>query len=156
MCIRDRGNITSALSYPAFLIVFSVAVVVFVLVVIFPKFEVLFASIYDQLPITTIFLMALSAFVRHYWILIIIGLSVAGWAIMTWMKSSAGKLAFDQFKMRAPIIKDIYTQIYLSQTPVSYTHLDVYKRQMLSTLIKPCLARAIIRKCMMEKAIHTA
>ena len=111
-----RSNITSALSYPAFLIVFSVAVVVFVLVVIFPKFEVLFASIYDQLPITTIFLMALSAFVRHYWILIIIGLSVAGWAIMTWMKSSAGKLAFDQFKMRAPIIKDIYTQIYLSQT----------------------------------------
>ena len=70
----------------------------------------------SQLPITTIFLMALSAFVRHYWILIIIGLSVAGWAIMTWMKSSAGKLAFDQFKMRAPIIKDIYTQIYLSQT----------------------------------------
>ncbi|MGB2833923.1 MAG: type II secretion system F family protein, partial [Methylotenera sp.] len=111
-----RSNITSALSYPAFLIVFSIAVVVFVLVVIFPKFEALFASIHDQLPITTIFLMALSAFVRHYWILIITGLSAASWAIMTWMKSSAGKLAFDQFKMRAPVIKDIYTQIYLSQT----------------------------------------
>jgi type II secretory pathway component PulF len=111
-----RNNIVAALSYPAFLIAFSIAVVVFVLVIIFPKFEVLFASIHDQLPISTIFLMALSAFVRHYWILIIIGLSAASWATVTWMKSAAGKLAFDQFKMSAPVIKDIYRQIYLSQT----------------------------------------
>ena len=54
---------------PAFLIVFSIAVVIFVLVVIFPKFEFI-AWIHDQLRITTIFLMALSAFVRHYWIII--------------------------------------------------------------------------------------
>lgn len=111
-----RSNITSALSYPAFLIVFSIAVVVFVLVVIFPKFETLFASIHDQLPITTIFLMALSAFVRHYWILIILATSGLAWVGMTWIKSPAGKLAIDQFKMRAPLIKDIYTQVYLSQT----------------------------------------
>ena len=111
-----RSNIISALSYPAFLIVFSIAVVVFVLVVIFPKFEDLFASIHDQLPISTIFLMATSAFVRHYWAFIIIGLIATAWLAMTWIKSAAGKLAFDQFKMRAPIIKDIYTQVYLSQT----------------------------------------
>lgn len=111
-----RSNIVSALSYPAFLIVFSIAVVVFVLVVIFPKFETLFASIHDQLPITTVFLMALSAFFRHYWILIIIGLSAAGWATFTWMKSLPGKLMLDKLKMTAPVIKDIYTQIYLSQT----------------------------------------
>ncbi len=111
-----RSNIISALSYPAFLIVFSVAVVVFVLVVIFPKFEDLFASIHDQLPVSTIFLMATSAFVRHYWVFIIIGLSATIWLAIIWMKSTAGKLAFDQFKMRAPFIKDIYTQIYLSQT----------------------------------------
>lgn len=111
-----RSNIVSALSYPAFLIVFSMAVVVFVLVVIFPKFETLFASIHDQLPITTVFLMALSAFFRHYWILIIIGLSAAGWATITWLKSLPGKLMLDKLKMTAPVIKDIYTQIYLSQT----------------------------------------
>ncbi len=111
-----RSNIVSALSYPAFLIVFSIAVVVFVLVVIFPKFETLFASIHDQLPITTVFLMALSAFFRHYWILIIIGLSAAGWATITWLKSLPGKLMLDKLKMTAPVIKDIYTQIYLSQT----------------------------------------
>ncbi len=111
-----RGNIVSALSYPAFLIVFSIAVVVFVLVVIFPKFESLFASIHDQLPISTIFLMATSAFVRHYWLFILIGLALLTWVILTWAKSAAGKLAIDHFKMTAPIIKNFYQQIYLSQT----------------------------------------
>jgi type II secretory pathway component PulF len=110
------SNIISALSYPAFLIVFSIAVVVFVLVVIFPKFETLFASIHDQLPITTIFLMALSAFVRHYWILIIMGLSSVGWILISWLKSLPGKLMLDRLKMSLPVVKDIYTQIYLSQT----------------------------------------
>ena len=69
---------------------FSLAVVVFVLVVIFPKFESLFASIHYELPITTIFLMALSAFVRHYWILILIGLSVAGLGFYHLAKKPAG------------------------------------------------------------------
>ena len=111
-----RNHIVSALSYPAFLIVFSIAVVIFVLVVIFPKFETLFASIHDQLPITTIFLMATSSFFRHYWILILIGMSFAIWSGMQWLKSEAGQLAVDNFKMRFPIVKEIYTKIYLSQT----------------------------------------
>lgn len=111
-----RSSVVSALSYPAFLIVFSIAVVVFVLVVIFPKFESLFASIQDQLPITTVFLMALSSVVRHYWWLILIGLGALAWATVFWLKSEAGKLMLDKLKMSLPVIKDIYMQIYLSQT----------------------------------------
>ncbi len=111
-----RSNITAALSYPAFLIVFSIAVIIFVLVVIFPKFETLFASIHDQLPITTIFLMAASAFIRHYWILLFIGLGLTIWAMLSWFKSSAGKAWLDKLKMNLPIVKDIYIKIYLSQT----------------------------------------
>ena len=44
-----RSTIVSAATYPAFLIAFSLAVVVFVLVVVFPKFGAMFESIYDQL-----------------------------------------------------------------------------------------------------------
>ena len=111
-----RSSIVSALSYPAFLIVFSIAVVVFVLVVIFPKFDSLFASIHDQLPITTILLMALSAFVRNYWLLILLGLAAGAWATYSWISSKAGKLVLDRLRMSLPVIRDIYIQIYLSQT----------------------------------------
>ena len=55
-----RQIIVSSLSYPVFLIIASLSVMVFVLVFVFPKFAVLFESIRDQLPITTIMLMTAS------------------------------------------------------------------------------------------------
>jgi len=132
-----RSSIVSALSYPAFLIVFSIAVVVFVLVVIFPKFEALFASIHDQLPITTIFLMALSAFVRHYWLLILIVLGAGAWATFSWIRSTAGKLMLDKLRMSLPVIKDIYMQIYLSQT-LSVLGLSLSNGVPITVALKAC------------------
>ena len=109
------SNIKAALSYPIFLIAFSVVVVAFVLVFIFPKFEALFASIHDQLPLTTLFLMALSGLLRHHWMELAVGLGAIIWATQRWLKGERGKLAIDRAKMRLPVIRDIYTQIYLSQ-----------------------------------------
>lgn len=132
-----RGNITSALSYPVFLIVFSIAVVIFVLVVIFPKFESLFASIRDQLPVTTIFLMTLSAFVRHYWLFILIGLAALAWGALLWVRSTAGHLMLDKLKMNFPVIKDIYIQIYLSQT-LSVLGLSLSNGVPITVALKAC------------------
>lgn len=111
-----RANVLAALSYPAFLIVFSVLVVVFVLVVIFPKFEDLFASIHDQLPITTVLLLALSSFLRHYWPLVLTGLGLAIWGAVSWKNSEGGKHTIDRIKMTAPLIGPIYVKIYFTQT----------------------------------------
>ena len=55
-----RSTLVSALTYPMFLAGFSVLVVIFVLVVVFPKFGDMFTRIADQLPSTTIALMWLS------------------------------------------------------------------------------------------------
>jgi type II secretory pathway component PulF len=132
-----RSSIVSALSYPAFLIVFSIAVVVFVLVVIFPKFDALFASIHDQLPITTIFLMALSAFVRHNWIVILVGLAAGGWVFVTWIGSAAGKLTMDKLRMSLPVVKDIYIQIYVSQT-LSVLGLSLSNGVPITVALKAC------------------
>jgi type II secretory pathway component PulF len=132
-----RSSIVSALSYPAILIVFSIAVVVFVLVFIFPKFEDMFASIHDQLPITTVFLMALSAFVRHYWLLMLIVLAASAWAAFSWTRSKAGKLMLDQLRMGLPVIRDIYMQIYLSQT-LSVLGLSLSNGVPITVALKAC------------------
>lgn len=132
-----RSNIVSALSYPAFLIVFSIAVIVFVLVAIFPKFESLFASIHDQLPVTTIFLMALSALILNYWLFILIALAVGAWATITLVRSKAGKLMLDRLRMSLPVIKDIYIQIYLSQT-LSVLGLSLSNGVPITVALKAC------------------
>jgi type II secretory pathway component PulF len=110
------SNIKAALSYPIFLMVFSVLVIVFVLVFIFPKFEALFASIHDQLPMTTLFLMALSGLVRHHWLVLSVGLGAVSFACYRWFGSAGGRQMLDLAKMRLPVIRDIYIQVYLSQT----------------------------------------
>lgn len=151
-----RGNIISALSYPAFLIVFSVAVVIFVLVAIFPKFESLFASIHDQLPITTIFLMALSAFVRHYWLFILIGLAAVAWGALFWVRSQAGRLMLDKLKMNFPVIKDVYIQIYLSQT-LSVLGLSLSNGVPITVALKACqgvVSNVVFAKFLEEIRTH--
>jgi len=111
-----RANIVSALSYPGFLILFSVAVVIFVLVVIFPKFQDLFMSIRDQLPGPTIVLMFMSDALRNYWwLLLLVGGAAAG-MLAAWLRTPAGKRAMDRAKLRTPVVKDIFIQIYLNQT----------------------------------------
>ena len=112
---RLRSTLVSALSYPAFLIVFSIAVVVFILMFVFPKFAVLFSSIYQELPITTRFLITLSDLLTGHTTAIAAGLAgacVAGW--VAW-RQPVTQVLFDRMKLRLPLVRDIYAKIYLTR-----------------------------------------
>ncbi len=110
-----RASLLSTFYYPAFLAVFSVAVVLFVLVVVFPKFADLFSDIADQLPFTTIFLMAASEFLREYWAFVLSGVIAAAILAYRWISRPEGAAAIDRLKLRVPVLRDVFAQIYLSQ-----------------------------------------
>lgn len=114
---RDELNtsLISAVSYPAFLMVFSVAMVIFILVVVFPKFAEMFVAIQDQLPSTTIFLMAASHIIIEYWWALLIGLFTLAMGFSAWLKSESGNHKVASFKLKAPGIKHIFIKIYLIQ-----------------------------------------
>jgi len=114
--VQMRSAIVSALSYPVFLIVFSIAVVIFVLVVIFPKFHDLFESMHGDLPRPTLVLMFVSDFLRNHWLPTALVVGAGLWWLLAWLKTPAGALLVDTLKMRTPFVKDIFLQIYLSQT----------------------------------------
>lgn len=111
-----RTTLVSAATYPLFLIAFSVAVVVFVLVVVFPKFGAMFESIYDQLPMTTKALMSASAVMRQYWLVLLSGIGILLVGIRQWLNSDSGSARVDHFKLHTPGIRDIFMQIYLVQS----------------------------------------
>jgi type II secretory pathway component PulF len=113
---RLRSTIASALSYPIFLIVFSLAVVVFVLVAIFPKFQDLFQSIRDQLPWTTLALMAVSEFLTKHWLLSVTGLGAAVAGAVLCIRMPAVEQLLDELKMRIPVVGEIFMQVYLNQS----------------------------------------
>ncbi|MBT8097785.1 MAG: type II secretion system F family protein [Gammaproteobacteria bacterium] len=111
-----RTTLVSAATYPLFLIAFSLAVVVFVLVVVFPKFGDMFLSIQDQLPMSTKVLMSTSDVMRQYWIVLLAGLGIFIVAVRHWLRSEAGSARIDYMKLHTPGIRDVFTQIYLVQS----------------------------------------
>jgi type II secretory pathway component PulF len=108
-------TLKKAMTYPLILCCVSVAVVIFLLTFVFPRFAVLFEEIEDILPASTKFLLYLSNAIRSSWLLagIVAGTSVVG--IYTFAKSTKGRLLIDTLKMRLPVLAKIYIRIYLVQ-----------------------------------------
>jgi type II secretory pathway component PulF len=111
-----RSAVTGALAYPAFLIAFSFAVVIFVLVVIFPKFKDLFVSIKDQLPAPTKVLMFASDVLRDHWLILSFVAAATVAAFVAWVKTPGGIRAIDELKLKTPFLGKIFMQVYVSQT----------------------------------------
>ena len=110
-----KSTLVSALSYPAFLMCFSIAVVIFVLVVVFPKFGDLFISIQDQLPITTQFLMAASNGLMNYWMYWLIGLGGIVVGLNRWLATPVGRESLDRMLLTVPPFKRIFAELYMVQ-----------------------------------------
>ena len=113
---RLRATIVSAFTYPAFLTVFSFAVIMFILTTVFPKFEVLFTAIADQLPASTLVLMAASDLLRQHWMVLLAGLGAIAFVLARWLASERGTTALDRFKLSIPVIRNICIELYVAQS----------------------------------------
>lgn len=112
---RLRSTIVSALSYPGFLVVFSILVVIFILTVVFPKFSVMFASIYNELPFTTkILIVASDVMVRHGLALGAGVLALIGAGLVA-LRQPEARARLDRLKLRTPFVKEIFVKIYLTR-----------------------------------------
>ncbi|MDX2505998.1 MAG: type II secretion system F family protein [Gammaproteobacteria bacterium] len=111
-----QRTLFSALSYPVFLLVFALGVVVFVLVVVFPKFADLFSSIEEHLPASTLFLMAVSNLFREYWASLLIALATLLLGLRYWAASDGGRQRLDWFKLHLPGLRGIFIRLYLLQS----------------------------------------
>ena len=102
-----HSKIVSALTYPAVVLVFGVAVVIFCMVKIIPQFRKMFESMGSALPLPTKILMGTSDFLIHYGVLCAIGLAVAVVAISRYVKSDEGRRKLDALKLKMPLVKGI-------------------------------------------------
>jgi type II secretory pathway component PulF len=111
-----RSTLIGAFTYPAFLLVFSIGVLVFVLTAVFPKFATLFAGMGDDLPWTTRMLMGLSEMLIDQWPVVLVAFAAGAWLLVRWMSSSAGSVHIDRMKLRSPAIGAVYVELYLVHT----------------------------------------
>jgi type II secretory pathway component PulF len=112
---RLRAMLVSALSYPAILLTFSFAVVLFILMFVFPKFAVMFASIHDQLPVTTRVLLVVSDVLTQHAALVAAGTAGVLGALWMLARRPDVRAALDRAKLRLPIVRDVFAKIYLTR-----------------------------------------
>lgn len=104
-----------AMTYPMILSFVSIAVIIFLLSFVFPRFASLFKDIEDILPAPTKFLIFLSSFIKSYWLPSALLMGAAVWGIYAFAKSTRGRMFFDTLKMHVPLMANIYIKIYLVQ-----------------------------------------
>lgn len=113
--IRER--IRSAAAYPTFLLGLAIVSVVIIITLILPGVIATVTEGTDRgaLPLPTRVLMGLShALIRYGWLM---ALAVAGGvaAFVAWRRRPAGRLAFDRFVLRLPVIGPAVRRVAVSR-----------------------------------------
>ncbi len=114
--LETRKMVIGAMIYPGIIGTMAVVVTVFLLTFVLPRFALVFKGKEDRLPKPTIFLMAFSSFMVQYWWAILIGAIIFGVAMFLFLRTRAGRVAFDRLKLRLPLFKRMFRALYINRS----------------------------------------
>jgi type II secretory pathway component PulF len=113
-----KNKVVGAMTYPAFLAVAGVIVVVVLIVFFVPKFESLFERVEREgggLPMPTIMLLGLSDLLGGYGLYIMAGMGALGSWLWKLIKTPAGQMFMDKWKLKLPLFGKIFLSSALSR-----------------------------------------
>lgn len=112
---KVQNKVKAAMIYPIVLAIVAVSVVIFLLVGVMPTFIGMFEGSGVELPAPTRLLMAISRGIQNYWYILIGAAAAIAYTIRRYILSDSGRLKFDQFKLRMPVIKNTVVKIATSR-----------------------------------------
>lgn len=110
-----RGEVLSAVSYPAFVLGFGVFTVAILLTVVLPKLFGMMQSMMKVLPWPTLVLLNVSKFLHAYWPLLLVGLGAAIGGVIWYGRTPKGALMIDRLKLRLPVLGGVFLSSALSR-----------------------------------------
>jgi len=115
-----REQIKAAIRYPSFVILTMAAAIVVINLLVIPAFAKVYKSFNTPLPFMTQLLIGFSNLMITWWPLMlgILVLSVLGFR--TWARSPAGKLQWDEMKLKFPIAGKIILKATLARFARSF------------------------------------
>lgn len=104
---KIRAMVKKAMIYPIVVMIVAIAVVVLMLVVVIPRYTSMFEELGTELPGITKAVMAMSDFLKAYWMIIVpivIGVIIA---LKAWSTTNSGKHVFHKIKLTIPVLKNL-------------------------------------------------
>jgi MSHA biogenesis protein MshG len=113
--LQLRMGIKSAVRYPAIVVGITMAVGVYAVTFILPRFSALFSSTKIALPLPTRILLGMDQFLQSYFYHLIIVIGLVVFALFRYIKTKHGLFQFDKFAFFAPIFGPINQKMSLSR-----------------------------------------
>ena len=111
-----RRKVTGALVYPAVLIGLSIGLVAILMTYVIPRFREFFAGFEaGELPFVTRMVIGTADFLRAHLLVLLVAIVAVSVLFSRWKASDAGRVSFDGFLLRLPLIGTILRQFALSQ-----------------------------------------
>ncbi|MGH9068762.1 MAG: type II secretion system F family protein [Acidimicrobiales bacterium] len=101
--VELRRKIKSAMTYPVMALVMCLSIAFAMLVFVVPAFKSIYASLHGTLPLPTRILLFASHVMVHWFPLVLLGIGLAGWGLRRWVRTPAGRAAWDEVKLRIPV-----------------------------------------------------
>jgi len=110
-----KRRVKTAMFYPATIISVAVVVVIFLLLYVIPTFQQMFAGFGATLPLPTLFVLALSNFVRAYILFIIVGIVGMVVGIRLFNGTEGGKRTIDRILLRLPVFGPLIRKVAVAK-----------------------------------------
>jgi general secretion pathway protein F len=147
---RLRGKITAAMTYPAIMLFMSLGVVIFLLIFVVPSIVQILEEQKIEKPVPTMIVTGVSNFMVDYWFLVVGGVIGGLLFFRAWKNSINGRLAWDRFLLKAPIIGDVFTKTSVSRFA---TTLSVLLRSGLPALEGLRIVKDVVDNVALSKVI---
>jgi len=110
-----QGKVKSAMTYPVFVLVALVIVMVLMFKFILPNLTNVLEEQGGSLPPITVALITFTKFFNEFWWLIFIGVAGGILGLRFYINTKSGRYNWDKLKISFPIIGDIFKKIYLAR-----------------------------------------
>ena len=110
-----RDYIKSAMVYPIFLVFVGGISIIILLTFVIPKFSIIFSDMGQTIPLATQFLLWFSEILRTYWIVIFGGFGAVYFFLRRYIRTTAGRLKLDQYKMSFPVVGELIKKIEVAR-----------------------------------------
>ncbi len=112
---ETRARVKAATRYPIIVIAATAIAFVVLLTFVVPRFVEIYASFKGTLPLPTRILIWLNKFIKAYWYLIIGGFTGIIFGVRWYINTEAGRLQWDNIKIRLPIFGPIFLKLAMSR-----------------------------------------
>ncbi len=99
-----KRKMVSALTYPTFIVGFTILLLIFLLTYVVPAFTQTYADSQASLPLPTLMLMNFTHILRKFFLLFVALAVGAVYAFRAWYRTDNGRLTVDKYLLKVPLI----------------------------------------------------